>query len=103
MLFMNRWDIAEAMDRFRRTQTPTLYHAATILHRLQQWTDEHSDGWAYWPKPCRAAKALMTVIQAADHGHPEDITAAQLKKACQPIRTFLTRQGANPTEIIGER
>lgn len=103
MLFMNTWDIAEAQARFRAARTPELAKAVHILSTLEKWTNAHSDGWAYWPKPARAANALMTLIQGVDvyQLHVHDVTAAEVRKACQPIRAFLTRQGVDHTVIFG--
>lgn len=101
MLFMNEWDIEDAQRRFRPDETPNLAAGARTLAALADWTNHNSDGWCYWPKPVRAAKSLMTLLQAA--GRPgsrwsdpiEDISATDLKKALSPIKAFLTRQGVS--------
>lgn len=103
MLFMNSWDIEDAVRRFQPDETPNLAEGARVLAALAGWTDRNSDGWCYWPKPCRAAKSLITLLQAAEtrdrnrytsrSEDPRDATAAELSKALRPIKAFLTRQG----------
>ena len=100
MLWMNEYDIEEAQRRFGRGDTPNLQRAATVLANLRDWTNEHSDGWPYWQKPSRAAARLMTLIQSADRWDPTDCTAGQVDSACVPIRSFLTRQGADKAEVF---
>jgi len=50
-------------------------------------TNEHSDGWAYWSAPLKAADKLMTLIESGD------ATEAQYKSALSPIKAFYTRRG----------
>jgi hypothetical protein len=56
MLFMNEHEVREAAHRYRAH--PTLGPATRTLAALVEWTNCNSDGWPYWPKPCRAARAL---------------------------------------------
>lgn len=106
MLFMNAWDIEDALRRFHPDETPNLAMGAHILAALANWTDHNSDGWCYWPKPVRAAKSLITLLEAADRDahngrtDPVDITSAQLTKALSPIKAFLTRQGVSHDVLI---
>lgn len=83
MLFMNRWEIAEACHR--HASHPWLSRATVVLAELMRIADDVSDGWAYWPKPARAARKLMELIKSGD------ATEAQLKAACSPIKAFMTR------------
>lgn len=85
MLFMNNYDIQSALNR--HVDHPVLSRATRFLARLEEETDQHSDGWIYWPLPARAAKGLMTLIQSGD------ATEAQYKKALSPIKAFYTRRG----------
>jgi hypothetical protein len=107
MLFMNDWDIENAMRRFHPDETPNLATGAHILAALANWTDHNSDGWCYWPKPVRAAKSLMTLLQAGEERYRNayydevaDATAAELKRALSPIKAFLTRQGVSHDVLI---
>lgn len=106
MRFMNEWDIEDALRRFRPDETPNLATGAEVLAALAGWTNRNSDGWAYWPKPVRAANALIVLLEAQRGkrwGNPvEDVTAAQLKKALAPIKAFLTRQGV-AYDVVGIR
>jgi hypothetical protein len=96
MLFMNEYEIDSAVIRFATdSSTPNLGTAALALQRLARWADSNSDGWHSWPKPCRAAKRLQEVLQAADRFDPQDCTAAELRSALTPVKSFLTRQGAS--------
>lgn len=104
MLFMNEYEIRRAEATFAQTpQHPVLGPAACTLHNLMLWTNQHSDGWAYWPKPCRAAKQLQALIQQGQRWEREEYqyprtpepTAEQYRKALVPIKAFRTRQGAD--------
>lgn len=85
MLFMNAWDIVEARARYEHH--PVLSRATTFLEWFANETNKHSDGWAYWPKPCRAAKRLQELIQSGN------ATEAQYKAALVPIKRFFTVSG----------
>jgi hypothetical protein len=71
-----------------------------IIDRLRYWTNRNSDGWAYWPKPVRAAKNLMVLLESGDRWDPADVTEAELKKAIVPIKSFLTRHGVAHEEVL---
>lgn len=100
MMFMNEWDIGNAIAQFDQQETPNLARGAQTLLALMNWTNENSDGWPYWPKPARAATRLMTLLQAADRFDPQDVTAAEMNAALRPVKVFLTRQNANHAGII---
>ena len=98
MRFMNYWDIDEAVRRY--DDHPVLGPATKTLLNLQEWTDDHSDGWAYWPKPVRAAKRLMELIERDGTWNyrtddREDATVEEYKTALRPIKAFRTRQDAD--------
>jgi hypothetical protein len=61
--------------------------------------NEVSDGWCYWPKPCRAAKKLQELIQANDVRSKKwdapEVTEKDLKAAIAPIKAFMTREAKN--------
>lgn len=101
MLYMNDFDLAFAGSRFARGRTPNRLALTRVVDELRHWTNDNSDGWAYWPKPCRAARSAMVLIQsttnAANHEQEaHDITEAELKAALRPIKAFLTRQQVSP-------
>lgn len=107
MRFMNEFDIEMARRHAARNNWHNVYRGADIIDRLREWADSHSDGWAYWPKPAKAASSLMALIDDPDrvrqalNGHKvPDITDAELRAACKPIRAFLTRQGADHAEVL---
>jgi len=89
MRFMNRWDIDRAVAIYDRH--PILGPASQTLQNLERWTDEHSDGWAYWPKPVRAAKKLMELLDRDPRYGEDDVTVAEYKAALRPIKSFRTR------------
>ena len=94
MRYMNHWDIEEAGARYHGH--PLLGPATETLANLAEWTDRNSDGWAYWPKPCRAAGRLMALIHTYDDAG--EVTAADVadyRAALRPIKAFRTRQGAD--------
>ena len=93
MMFMNEYDIDCAAHRVGHL--PNLGAAVTTIANLRDWANQHSDGWAYWPKPVRAAEKLMVLIESADRFDPEDVTAEAYAAAVRPIKAFRTRQGAD--------
>lgn len=86
MLFMNTWEIDEAVQKYAKH--PVKGPATSILASLRNWTDNNSDGWCYWPKPCRAARQLQELILEKDESK---VTPDRLKKALAPIKAFCTR------------
>lgn len=99
MRYMNAWDIQRSLDRYQ--DHPILGPATRTLSNLAEWTNENSDGWAYWPKPCRAAARLMEIIERDGTSRyifdnvRDDVTAAEYAKALRPIKAFRTRQSAD--------
>jgi len=101
MTWMNEWDIEDALRQFDPAETPNLAAGAQVLDALRGWANENSDGWVYWPKPSRAAKSLMTLLQGAERWDPVDVTPTELKRALAPIKAFLTRQGVAHDLVLG--
>lgn len=100
MLFMNEYDVDECLRHFHPSELPNLSKGSQTLANLVRWTNRNSDGWAYWPKPVRAAKSLMLMLNAARdqfyRGYePKDVSDAELAKALRPIKAFLTREGVD--------
>jgi hypothetical protein len=96
MRFMNTYDIDNAVRQFEGH--PTLGPATRTLANLCECANDNSDGWAYWPKPARAAAKLMTLIDGDGtweyrYGDRNEVTAAQVKAAYAPIKAFRTRSG----------
>ena len=97
MRFMNRWDIDNAVNRW--ADHPVLGPASRTLRALRDAADANSDGWAYWPKPARAANKLMELIEGDGTSRfffdddREDATVARLRAAYSPIKAFRTRSG----------
>ncbi len=103
MRYMNRYELERAAMTFPPETYPNLARANLTVMRLANWADRNSDGWAYWPKPARAANKLMELLQTADPWEPVDITGAELRKASAPIKAFLTRQGINHDLIFADQ
>lgn len=111
MIYMNDYDRLNAISRFTQATKPNLLALALVVDNLAGWADDNSDGWAYWPKPVRAAQRAIELIEQGlqderDHGCRSrpgmtgvvefvDITDAELVAAIKPIRAFLTRQGVS--------
>jgi hypothetical protein len=98
MKFMNGYDVENAVERYKNHEV--LGPATRTLDNLVEWTNENSDGWAYWPKPARAAARLMELIErdgtSRYHGGDrEDVTIGEYRKALAPIKAFRTKQGAD--------
>lgn len=97
MKFMNHWDIEEARQRY--ASHPTLGPATRTLTNLRDAADANSDGWAYWPKPARAAARLMELIERDGTSRyvfdteREDATLVELRKAYTSLKSFRARSG----------
>lgn len=105
MRFMNRWDIENAVDRWQ--DHPVLGPASRTIESLANAADANSDGWCYWPKPCRSAAKLIELIEGDGtweyfQGEREDATLAKLTKALAPVKAFRTRSGINFTIYDGK-
>ena len=101
MRYMNAFDIERAA-RVHAHQ-PNRAHLIHSVASLMEWANANSDGWAYWPKPARAAARAMELItgdgtSAAD-SRP-DVTDAELTAALRPVKAFLTRQHVDPTTVL---
>lgn len=102
MRFMNEYEIDEACTRWQHHRV--LGPATRTLRNLVDCANRNSDGWAYWPKPCRAAARLMELVEGdgthgARFGDREDATVGRLRAAYRPIKTFLTRNGLS-SELV---
>lgn len=96
MNFMNDYDIDAALVAF--ADDPILLAGAKTLSNLRDLANNVSDGWAYWPRPARAANKLMELLQQASRADLA-VTPSTLKRAQAPIRAFLTRENLN-CEIV---
>jgi len=93
---MNDYDLDNAIRRFSRGATPNRLALALTVAQLAEHTNQVSDGWAYWPKPCRAAAKAIELIESTaypeyERREREDITDAEMCAAVRPIKAFLTR------------
>lgn len=109
MKHMNDYDIDNALRRFvpagfdladPSTQGPVPRRAklAILVNNLADWTNGHSDGWAYWLPPRRSAQRAIGLIESTAYPEysrreVEDVTEAEFKAAVRPIKAFLTKQG----------
>lgn len=105
MRFMNDYDLARALRFYDADVTPNRVRLAVIVNCLAEWTNENSDGWAYWPKPCRAAAKAIALIDSTTNAENEakrtrDASDAETKAAISAIKSFLTRQGV-PHSALG--
>lgn len=94
-MFTNEYEIDMYLNRFMQADTPNLRRGAVVLYRLAQWTNDNSDGWAYWKVPQRASVKLQSLLYANREGR-EDVTRELLKARLTPIKAMLTRQGVDP-------
>lgn len=108
MRYMNDYDLHFARQRFTRAACPNRLALAIIVDRLREWADEVSDGWAYWPKPARAADKAMALIESRtsrenDEQERNDITEDEMLAAVRPIKAFLTRAKRDGIHLTDER
>jgi hypothetical protein len=100
MKYMNDYDLQRARVTYIPGVTPNRHRVTYVVSRLAIWADANSDGWCYWPKPCRAAAKAIALIDSEtnainDHKRQVDATDAEVKGAISPIKAFLTRQGVS--------
>jgi hypothetical protein len=104
MRYMNDYDLEQARRRFTGLTMPNRLALVMVVDNLREQTDMVSDGWAYWPKPRRAADKAMALIDSSTFSVREDITDAEMRAAVRPIKSFLTRHAhvysAEQREII---
>lgn len=109
MKYMNDYDLHFAVRRFTSASMPNRLALALMVDHLREETDQVSDGWAYWPKPCRAAAKAMALIEsttsaANDEQERVDATDEEVRAAVRPVKAFLTRHshiyGPEQREII---
>jgi len=98
---MNDYDLDYARSRFTRATKPNRLALVYVVDNLREWANTVSDGWAYWPKPCRAASAAMALIEsttsaANDEQERHDISDAEMLAAVRPIKALLTRCAREP-------
>jgi hypothetical protein len=94
---MNDYDLTSAEQRYSQGDTPNRLRLTRIVSALREWADQNSDGWAYWPKPVRAASKAIELIDSTttpenQRRSREDITEVEMSRALSPIKAFLTRQ-----------
>jgi hypothetical protein len=107
MLFMNEYDIDDALDQYvyRTPDAPEHMRAAVItLHNVMTAANSCSDGWHSWPKPARAARKLMELIQRQQKVDRErysmlqsdrdllTVTEKEVWAAYSPLKAFRTRE-----------
>ena len=100
MKYWNEYDIVQQERRARNNHCPNRLEGVDVVARLKDWADRNSDGWAYWPKPVRAAKNLMVLVESGDHWVCDDVTETELKRALVPVKSFLTRHGVEHSEVL---
>ena len=99
MRYMNDHDLDFARRRFTRASKPNRLALVMVVDNLREWTNRHSDGWAYWPAPARAAQRAIEHIVSTTHAantaqEATDIADEEMLLAVRPIKAFLTRQKA---------
>lgn len=109
MYYASEHDIHGWQQRLNAaTGYPNLGHLADNLDALRIWTDENSDGWAYWIKPRRAAQRIIetlhiTASNLRDYRKAQDVTdlsEADVKRLLAPVKAFLTRQGVDHADVL---
>ena len=98
MRFMNQWEVEDAALRYRDHRV--LGPATRTLENLVDWANLNSDGWAYWPKPARAAAKLMEMITRDGTSRyrgaiREDVSAEEYRQVLSPIKSFRTKHNAD--------
>lgn len=92
MYFLNRTEIDWAAQRHARH--PVLGPASRFLVRFRDLIDGVSDGWCHWGPPVRACAKLFDLVE-----QKQEPTAANLKRALTPVKSFCTRYKLEMPEI----
>jgi hypothetical protein len=105
MLYMNDYDLDIALRRFAQGRTPNRLRLTVVVANLADWANDNSDGWAYWPKPARAAEKAMLLIRSTTNAENQeqestDATDEEVTAALTPVKAFLTRQGVDHSLVI---
>lgn len=104
MRFMNDYDLEMAQRRFTRDTAPNRLALAITVNRLREWADTVSDGWAYWPKPAKAAANAMELIDGLNRADERnDITEQEMLTAVRPIKSFLSRMAKTQHGLYPDR
>jgi hypothetical protein len=108
MRFMNEYDLFSAQRRYEPGRVPNRAYLTQVVMALADWANHNSDGWAYWPKPCRAAARAIELVESTaspeyDRRQREDATEAEVQAALRPIKAFLTRQGVRHETVLPAR
>lgn len=102
--FVNEYEIQRWVETFDPQDTPKLHRAARALRALMEWTNQNSDGWAYWTKAHKPAAKLIELLADGEdrqrEGDDTDAAAADLTRAFTPIKSFLTRHDASWDQAI---
>jgi len=95
--YMNTYEVDDAVAQY--ANHPVLGPATRTLANLRDAANANSDGWAYWPKPARAAVRLVELVMRDgtakyrfDSERP-DATVSEYRAALKPIKAFRTRSG----------
>jgi hypothetical protein len=96
--FLSQHDVSTIESALPETGTPNLVRSARIMAALVEFADNNSDGWAYWQAPRRASARLADVLGLSLNAYYRgaeiaDITEADLRDLCKPIKAFLTKRG----------
>lgn len=94
MMYMNDYDLMTAGRRFENT--PNRRAVVETVDNLRLWANANSDGWAYWPAPCRAARPLMRLVASTTNAMNDamvatDATPTVVRRAASPLKAFCTR------------
>jgi len=105
MLYLNEYEVRDIATLFTGEGVPNLDKAAKGLENLMIWTNQNSDGWAYWKAPLKAADPLMIRLMEAEsdfrRGHDlADLSEAQMKLFFKPIRDLLSNLGHDADAIL---
>lgn len=93
-MFMNEWDVADAVDRFKDDRT-----MGPIVQTLRYFVDavnDNSDGWCYWKPAQRAAQRLVAIVEFANKAYRDgdeidhDSVIAAYQRGVTVLKRFRT-------------
>ena len=100
MKFVNAYEIRD-LNMSWGANSNNIGRAVRLLAAVAEHANENSDGWHSWPKPCRACRSLIELLDRCGALRvtwggtaPAQPTDEELRKAIAPIRAFYTRTRA---------
>ena len=88
MLYLSQYEIEYCVRHTCHNPNSAAARAARFLRDFVEEVNAHSDGWAHWAAPVRAASHMMMLARGQRTINPK-----AFERALTPIKSFMTRKG----------